>query len=154
MTFEPHASAYRLKDRLIIHSDARTAPGYYVLAEPVLQLDVSASPREIGEVILSALAGSHDRVDVPADLQGLVKPLLKAAGVSSYRRLQQSAVYCSICWMPEEIQIIPTHNGGTKGDSQGFIHQMQHRVCISVDSAAEEIGVALVLGFSYCTSIY
>jgi hypothetical protein len=63
-------------------------------------------------------------------------------------------MFCSIVQTPKDIQIDPSHNGGTRGDEKGFHYRVERRILVGLDDPPEHIGAALLRGFDACTSIY
>lgn len=153
---EQLASAFRLSDRIIVHSNAQAEAGFWVSTEPYFTLDADASAPEIGEALARALSESRTGFSVAKmDMQAVMKPLLRAARVRSWRRFVQQAVCCNITYEPSQgFQIDPTHNGGTRGDSKGFQFRPSRRIVVASEAAAEELGSALLRGFEACTSVY
>ncbi len=148
------ASAFRMNERFVIHSDSKTEVGVYVASEPFIVLDIQASPGEIGEAVLRALLASKAGIVFPADLKPIDKKLFKAAKVSSHRQFQQSAIHCGISKTSTGIQIDPSHNGGTRGDKKGFQYRPERRLIVRLEDSPEQLGLALLRAFDACTSIY
>lgn len=148
-----YASAFRLTNHIVIHSDAKTQSGIGIATAPYFTLDVNASMKEIGNAIQHALAESKTSV-AHTDYQEGVKPLLKAAGLRSYRRFVQGAIHCSIVKDGQSIWIDPTHNGGTRGDSKGFHYKPDLRIVINSQASEELLGNALFQGFEACSSVF
>ena len=148
------AGAYRLPHRILIHGQARTVVGFWIDCQPYITLSINARELEIGKTLLYALSQSKTGVPDLTEFKGLMKPLIKAAGVRSYRRLLELAVYCGIGRTSESYTIDPTHNGGTRGDDKGFGYLPERRILIPFDAMPEQLGSALLRGFEACTSIY
>jgi hypothetical protein len=150
------ASAYRLDDRIIIHANTQTVAGFYVNRDPFIMLDARASVGEIGHAILRAFDAAQFDAPIPiaADLKPLTQRRLKAAGVKSERQLQMRAVHCLVTRTANEIAIMPTHNGGTRGDERGFHFRVEQVIVIALNSSPAQIGAAVLDGFARCTSVF
>jgi hypothetical protein len=150
-----YATAFRLPDRIIIESVAITLAGFGIGSEPYFVLAKNASPLEIGEALLNALAESKPTFETKIDYKALITRLLKAAGVSSYRRFVQRAICCQIEQESHRISIYPTKNGGTRGNKKGFQGQPGvSPITVEIEAPAEQVGVALRQAFDACSSIY
>jgi hypothetical protein len=82
------------------------------------------------------------------------RAFVRGVGAKSHQQLQQTAVKCGIYVREERIEIEPTHNGGTRGDTKGFMPIMESLVTVARDASPEEVGAALIQGFDLCTSVF
>lgn len=77
------ASAYRLRDRFLIHPESKTTSGVWLATAPYVPVPLDSRPEALGEAIASALAASGSGVPHPTSWTGLSKPRLEAAGSKS-----------------------------------------------------------------------
>lgn len=149
------AGAYRINNNsLLIYPESRTTNGLWIATEPYLFLDLPAEYKIIGESISHSLDSSVQNLPVPHDYRQLSKKIAQAAKITSYRKLVQSSMYCQVIEEQGGISIIPTHNGGTKGDTKGFHSRPENKIVVERDKNTELIGAALLKGFDDCSTIY
>ncbi len=149
-----YAGAYQLSGLYVIHSKTVTDV-ITIISEPYLVLDSKAPLTEIGQAVLQALSESKTGVPfVKTPSSERLRPLLKAAGVNSYKRFVEQAIYCGITRNATSILIDPSDNGGTKGDAKGFNYRPERRIILDSNPAEEQLGRALLQGFHACKTIY
>jgi hypothetical protein len=148
------AGAYRLSDRIIIHSNMIYRSGLAILSAPVFTAMTQDDPSDIGNMILLALDSAVVGVPDPDRYQVNLDPLLRAAGLRSERKLQQQTLYCTIEIGPDSYILSPTHNGGTRGDSKGFQFLAGQAIRVERSSSKGELGSSLLEAFNKCTSVY
>ncbi|MDR3404216.1 MAG: hypothetical protein P4L99_17085 [Chthoniobacter sp.] len=146
MNLAPSASAFQLSDRFLLHGHGRTRHGLILAHEPFLVLPPSAAAGELGSAVLSAFAAYQPLVPDPVDFKALSKPILKAAGVSSFRKFQHASLHCSIVCLPDFIEVRASH-----AESRGHAYTDFH-LDIPLNSSAEVIGATLLRVFDSCTS--
>ena len=154
------AGAYLINDIVIIHGKIEAIYGGWFVYEPYITLSIDANDSEIGSALRQALSQSkkESELDKPiADEEykkGFMKPILKSAKVTSYRKLVQNSIYCSVAHINDRIEITPTHNGGTKGSKKGFGHLPDQLTAMDIDVSDQILGKTLKKCFARCTSIY
>jgi hypothetical protein len=148
------AQAYKLPDRIVLHSQARAPSWLYVACEPYLTLSPNAPPDEIGRAVLTVLRDYRAEVPEPNNFKEVTAAFLRGVGAKSHKQLQQTSINCGILERPGRLDFEPTHNGGTSGDSKGFQPISGTRFGIALDASPAEIGAALLKGFDLCTTIY
>jgi hypothetical protein len=150
------AACYRYDGSLFLCAinEVRNGPG--VEWEPSLLLPVTASDDVVGAALSQVLDGSGQVLDLnsPDELRAARREQLRAAGLSSERRLQQSAIRCWIERLPDRVRFIPTHNGGTRGDTKGFQHLEGAATAVNLPASEAELGEALRAALSNCTSSF
>lgn len=85
----------------------KTIPGFWIAAEPVLQLPQDNSPRSIGEAVLQALSSSRCDVPVPSDLKQ-PNPVIASAGLKSWKVFAQTALSVRVEFDGVTVRITPT----------------------------------------------
>jgi hypothetical protein len=148
------AAARRLTDRLILHSHAQKPAGFYIACEPYLTLPTDATTEQVGHAVQSVLAGFRTDIPQPSDWKHVTADFIRNIGVKSHKKLQESSIFCGIEEQNGKIEFVPSHNGGTSGDTKGFQAISGAKISLAANSATDEIGTALLKGFSLCTTIY
>jgi hypothetical protein len=152
------AGAYRLRDRIMLHAEAKTGEfGPTLGVAPFLTLPLDAAPEEIGAGILAALDAYRSGVPEPteSDYDVANRSLYRAAGVSSNRKLLEASLYCRISEDRDHFQFLPYDNGGTRGNRKGFQPKLPLEwLLVRKPATAAELGEALARAFELCTTIY
>jgi hypothetical protein len=149
-----HAGAYLISSQIIVHSDVIYQSGWSQISEPIYSTSLSENPALIGEYIRQALDACTSGVPDPQKYVSSLSLVLKAAKLRSNRELQQNSVLCFIEEGEGGIKFVPTHNGGTRGDTKGFQFLNNRAICVPSDSDPSDLGAALLRAFKECTSIY
>ena len=135
---------YELPDRLFLHPLALTDAGFWLAVEPGRRLEGAASNDELGSVA-QALITPRSMVPTPGreDYAALARPLLRAAGLKSWMTLQRKARLCGVARERDRFVIVPTSNGGSRGDQKGFheLGELARGLPLNVGSA--ELGQAV-----------
>lgn len=151
-------AAYRLRDRIVIRAEAKAGEyGPITGVEPFLTLPPDAAPEEVGAGILTALDAYRSGVPEPtkSEYDVVARALYRAAGVRSHRKLLESSLYCRVSESRDLFQLVPYHNGGTRGNRKGFQPKNPMEwLLVRKPATAAELGEALVLAFELCTTIY
>ena len=144
------ADAYRVANRVLVNSVARTRAGFSVATEPWISLPTELQPTELGQALAEALSNSKTDLPLPIDYKALKAARFSSAGVRSERQFMQSALFVTIESDGSGISLIPSRNAGWLGEQKGFhlLEDQTVRVSITADSAA--LGVALVKAWSLC----
>jgi hypothetical protein len=150
------AVCYRYDDRVFLCASCVTDAGFRFDSEPYRLLSANASDAELGSALLEVLAGAKRIIPTPdrEAARNARARLLRAAGLSSERKLQQRAVCCTIYRDPRELRFTPSHNGGTRGDRKGFHHRSDTSVAIPPNGPPAQAGEALRSALSRCTSVF
>lgn len=150
------AACYRFDGSLFLCAinEVRNGPG--VEWEPFLLLPVTASDDAVGAALTQVLDGSGQVLDLvrPEELHAARAEQLRAAGLSSERRLQQSAIRCGIERLPSRVRFTPCHNGGTRGDTKGFRDLEQAATVVDLPASEADLGEALRAALGACTSCF
>jgi hypothetical protein len=137
------ASAYLRRGQIIIHGDCITTIGQFA-CEPIAVIPATASDEQVGTALLEVLAAAKIATP-PADFQAERKKILAAAGVKSWARLNDGAVYCFVSETPEHIRIGPsTYERGA------FLGLKAADIRLARPFAAVDVGRGLREGFSKC----
>mgnify|MGYP001314936781 CR=1 FL=1 len=149
------AGAYHMRERIVLPAQAELENGPVLIVEPYLALPPDAPPAEVGAAVLEVLSAYRTGVPEPskAERDGERRALLKAAGVRSYRRLQETALACWIAEQSDAFEFTALHNGGTRGNAKGFQPQRPMQwVVVDAPARAAELGEALTRTFELCTT--
>ena len=129
-----------------MHPQSKTIMGLWVLREPCISLPQDCTNEELGNAVLSSLKTSQQGVPHPdkSEFKSLAEPLLKAAGVKSWRAFSNGAEQISVDQNGEAISFTPMRNMGSK---QGFVEHTKERINVTSDRAAD-VGEAVRKVFS------
>jgi hypothetical protein len=129
---------YELPDRLFLHPLAITEAGFWVAIEPGHRLELAVSDEELGSTVQTLIVPVQRPVPTPRreDYTVLARPLLQAAGVKTWLTLEGNARLCGVARELEQVVIVPTRNGGTRGDQAGFhdLDELARALPLPVDS--------------------
>lgn len=138
--------AYRIRDAVIVHPTAFTIDGIGISVTPVYRFTKDAASAEIGGAARNVL--SFPPSIVPPrywkEQAALGKEFLKAAGVSSWRKLQLDAVSCWMAANDGLVVFTPLRNGGTRGDKKGFQPFGASDIVVAASATDEALGAALI----------
>ena len=148
--------AYKLPDRIVVHSYSKTKTGILRTSEPCIVLKNNVSNLEIGEGIQVAKKGYKtgvpDMVRYSNSWAEVDKPIFKACNLKSWKKIQELSSHCYIEFCENEIVFTPTRNGGTKGDTKGFHPIEEKRKKLNLNANLDEIGKTLIDCFNLCAS--
>jgi len=150
------AVCYRYDDSLLLCASCATEAGFAFDSEPYRVLSADSPDAELGAALLEVLAGSKRMLPTPdrEQVQAARTRLLRAAGLSSERKLQQKAICCTISREVQELRFTPSHNGGTRGDQKGFHHIGAASVAIAANAPPARAAEALREALRRCTSVF
>lgn len=135
------ATVYRRKQALYIHPQSLTTDGVWIVTEPVLKLNETASDADIGSAVRASLDRSHTNVPHPTNWGEITKILLRGIGVRSWSTFVQGASCVIIESAGEELSVMPTENQGARG---GFAHQPENTVTLrQVDASESYLGAVV-----------
>ncbi|MEH2484985.1 hypothetical protein [Bradyrhizobium sp. AZCC 2230] len=137
------AAAYLRRNKVIICPVSDTTDGVGVICAPVFDLEAS-DVSGVGAAVLEALQLSREGIPhpAPADWSKLFKPVLKAAGVGSWKTFVRSTKDVIVRFETNRIVYIPTRNLGSRN---GFV-PLPEKERSSAPMAAE-VGPALLAAF-------
>ncbi len=142
------ASAYLIGDRLLLESSTKTETGLHVSGDVIRSLSGETDPAEIGRAVLEVLDAyrvSHQQSTVRS--AAARHPLLAAAHVKTWSKLEQVALHCSVDSVGAEIEFTPSR----RASPRGYLYVPEHRVCVGREAKPERLGEALREAFSRCT---
>jgi hypothetical protein len=116
-------SIYEFPDRLIVMADRQTNAGYWQAGEPVLRLDISASPEAIGAAVQRVVTEADGRIPAThwKEYSVVRKRLALAAGFRAIGVFDRLARLCTVRESDGgTFSVVPTRHGGTRGDDKGF----------------------------------
>ena len=92
----PSAAIYLREARYFVHSYSVTKDGIAIASEPFLRLESTADDQSLGAAVKSALDAWRAEVASPPASAKLIAPLLRLAGVKSWRAFMRGAKYLSV----------------------------------------------------------
>lgn len=125
---------------VLVHSQLQTTTGLWILAEPVTRLDGGCSDGIVGSTLRAALEASRSGVCHPKEFKRIVEPLLRAAGVRSYKAFVEGARCVPVHEREGRLTLTPTRNLGSK---EGFAEEPGAAIVVPATSADEALGAAL-----------
>jgi hypothetical protein len=127
----------------------QTTAGVWMSAEPYVKLARDANAAALGRAVLNALGESKGPVPHPAESEwnALLKPLLEAAGVKSWKAFVLRAQYMSVDEEGETVTICPNVN---REPREGFIPLSDRDIRLPVSASAEELGEAIQTAALLC----
>ncbi len=143
-------SAYKLRDRFLIHPNQITTAGVWLAAPEYVSLDLDSSAREIGQAFLLALEDAGQTVLHPTKWVGLSKPRLDAAGAKSEVAFQKGARLVRGVRNQVETEIQPTRNGGAAGNNRGFHDLPNATIRLANQGSPIQFGQAILAAFASC----
>jgi len=138
------AIAYRRRSKVYIHASSQTVENVWILDNPVLCIESDSDIRGIGNAVQDALNGSRQGVSHPVSWSGIFMPVLKLAGIKSWKTFSKSSQCVQIERENDTIIFIPTENGGSK---EGYRPLLNQKITSSVHG---EIGLDLLETFKRC----
>jgi len=144
-------SVYLLPDRLLIAPSCPTSAGVFLFSEPYAVLPLGVSALKLGEATEAALSLSERTIPHPTDWKASAALRLTAAGVKSEREFQVKAALVEVSKEAEGLRIVPSHNGGSKGEARGFSSLVKAEIMIQPNCTADRLGVEILGAFYQCT---
>jgi hypothetical protein len=143
------ASAYVLKDRIIVHPKSQTKAGLWVADEPYFKLSVDARQDEIVNAILKSLELGKKAVPNPTDWSGFEKKQLEGLGLTSWTPIsQKDTKHCAIALRDGILSFVPTKHDPER--AAGFLHKEGQSVSISHKAPVGEIYSLFKLAVDRC----
>lgn len=140
------ASVYLRGADLIIHAQNRSYNNCGWNSEPVVKTNVALSPSEIGALVRSVLQASRWDAEAP-DPDRQDNPILKAAGVRSWRQLERESRLVGIALQNEQISVCP-YRATRPGEGEGFLVMDDAATTQSAHCSDEELGAAVLDGLN------
>lgn len=145
------ASAYRLRNHFFFHPDSKTTAGVWLATPPYVSLPLDSDPKTLGEAVAAALAASVSGIPHPTSWAGLSKPRLDAAGSSSEAVFVRGARLVHVSLDAATMTLEATHNGGSKGDTKGFLELPASALKLPATARPGELGVVFCEMLSRCS---
>lgn len=153
MSIRRMISVYEFRDRLIVMADRRTDAGYWQDSEPVVRLELSATPEVLGAAVqrvmteaVGVVAATHWK-----EYSVVRKRLAAAAGFRALGVFDRLARHCTVRESEDGIfTIMPKRHGGTRGDDKGF-HELPNLEFVVDFMEARAIGLAVRRGLDLST---
>jgi hypothetical protein len=122
-------------------SEQKNVFGILQTGDALARLDPTASPRELGQAVIAALAAYRENVPGQLYVQGVKRPpdpLLKFSGSRSWKALEKNAQYFTVSAQGSTARVTPSMPGKTGG----FLH-LSNQGIESV-LAPDEVGSAIL----------
>ncbi len=104
---------------------------------------------ELGAALVGALEESVVREPLE-NRRGLMRHILRAGKVRSQRELMAQAKLCHAFGGPEEIELLPTRNGGAAGPQRGYTPLEEAVIRCAADLDAAVLGQLLREAIDAC----
>ncbi len=131
------ATVYSRSGSVLMHASSRTTDGVWILSEPCLRLDDDSSNEELGEAVRRVLAGSSSPVRHPTQWKGLFEPMLRVAGVKSWKAFSKNTLCVQVELDGDRLELIPTNNLGV---DEGFEPNEVKKKSATMPCGAEALG--------------
>jgi hypothetical protein len=142
------ATAYKRRKRIYLHSYSKTTAGAWIATAPFVPIEESESPSCKGNNVREVLRHSQEGVPHPKNW-GLIEPMLKLAGVTSWSKFAASAAGCFIELEGDQVHVIPNKNLGPK-KQYAYVQIQDRKMVISAGASDEELGILLEKAFEAC----
>jgi hypothetical protein len=129
----------------------QTVDGLWVVGSAIHRCESSASAVELGELALRALGDGRRGIPRVTDWKALVAPLLDACAARSWSAIQRRYEYVEVERLGGRVSVIPSRNGGTRGDDKGFHTLTSEVIHISEAVVPDVLGRAIQDAFSRCS---
>lgn len=144
-----YAGLLKRDSAIILYPEACAASGVLSIIEPMIVLEMSVQPTQLGATIREVLSYSRSGLPHPnpSDSGSRLKPLLRAAKAKSWAEVIRGAKSIEIAADEAMLFFTPTEN---RGPREGFWHLPELAIKISIDVTAGELATAALqaLGLS------
>jgi hypothetical protein len=135
-----HASVYVRSDAIFVVSEQKNVFGILQTGDALARLDPTASPRELGQAVIAALAAYSENAPGQLYARGVKRPrdpLLTFTGHRSWKALERNAQYFTVSAQGSTASVAPTIPNKTGG----YLH-LPHQ---GIESALtpDEVGSAI-----------
>lgn len=143
------ASVYFFDSTLLVHANNRTYNNYGWNSQPIATVSADASRDEIGSVVRRIVLASHWDAKTP-DPIGTDSLILKASGVSSWRKFERNSKLVHVSLQDDQFLIVP-NKAARRGEGEGFLALPE---TITVASNVDDIQLAdaVFQGLNECIS--
>ncbi|MFH0824468.1 MAG: hypothetical protein V2B18_17070 [Pseudomonadota bacterium] len=138
--------AYK-RDKKIFLRPLSEAETFTIATEPVIVINENAPASRKGGAVREALAHSKQGVPDPPDRRESDNPLLKAAGVRSFSKLEKSALCCDVDLKGDQLRFTPFKSLRPR---RGYVPIVDRRLVLPADASDEEVGIYLERAFDAC----
>jgi hypothetical protein len=143
------ATVYAREGRLYVCSASETVLWLWIATPPFLTTDAEETSDEaLGRLVRQALDASRQGLRQPSvkELETVADPLIRLAGVKSYRTFEKGAHCLEIHEQEGALTITPTRNAG----KDGFIEATEREAKLAADAGPAELGKAVRDGLKRC----
>ena len=125
--FAKQVGVYARRKDIVIMAYHWTDVGYLMAGLPAIRIALESRPEELGVTTKDILTASGKVVPTPLRDQHKARsqPLLNALGARKWSDIESHARLCFIRQLNSgELRIVPTKNGGGRGENRGF-HELK-----------------------------
>lgn len=133
-------SVYQRKGQLVLCPSNLTTEELWITGGPARRLDVDSAIHEKGAVVRQSLSDSRNGVPHPTQSGGMFDPVLKLAGVRSWKTFVNGTRLVAVTEEEGQITVVPTRNGGAR---EGFFDLGPKTVTLGSGATDEELGAAV-----------
>ncbi len=137
------ASVYLRGDELIIHPQNRTWNNIGWNSEPVMKINAGAPREAIGETVRRALMSSRSDAATADATEGPENPILKVAGVTSWKAFNQGAQLAGVALENDQITVYP-YRPARRTEGKGFVQLADGQVSFPPDCTDEQLAGAVL----------
>lgn len=136
------ASVYLRGADLIIHAQNRTYNNKGWNSDPVVRANAADQRAELGAKVRSVLRASRWDAQAP-DPEGKSNPVLKAAGVRSWRQLERESRLVGVVLEKDQISLYP-YRATRRGEGEGFLVMDDARTTMASSCSDSELAAAVL----------
>jgi hypothetical protein len=147
---EKSAAVYSRGDNLYVASVSKTEAGFGIEAAPFVSVSLDGAATEVGAAIRTALDASRAGIPTPSPEElGALKPsespLLRLAGINSYRTFARGARHVAVSEADGRITLDPS-----KATEKGAFEYLPDRTLIIENPSLSELADAVRETLSRC----
>jgi hypothetical protein len=136
------ATVYSRQGQLFIHPQTRTWNNIGWNSEPVTKIAASASRSMIGETVRRALLSSRSDARTADAVDGPENPVLKAAGVTTWKTFNRGVSLVGITMENEQIAVY-AYRAARRSEGKGFIVLDDGQVTLTPDCTDDQLANAV-----------
>src|SRR3954465_8105286 len=142
-------AVYARRKDLVIYAWHRSDAGFWLAGLPAIQVSADATATELSGIVRDVLARSGTTVPTPRrdDYARRLRPVLQAVGAKTWSDIERNSRLCTVSQeKPGEIRIIPSWNGGGRGQNRGFHDLLSLAFTIPADAFDEVLSAGVRRG--------
>lgn len=141
------AAAVKRGGRLFLHAYSLSLEGVWIMSRPIIALSEDCGGAVLGGAILEALNGSREGIPHPKSWSSVNDPLLRAAGVKSWKEFSKDARNVAIEEADGAITFLPSRLIPKDGS---FVPSGDSRIAVRTLEPAV-LGAELLRALTMCT---